>query len=310
MSTRRLTPSISLLLAFEASAKHQSFARAAEELSLTQSAVSRQVATLEDLLEIQLFSRSGKKIALTDAGQVYAAGISAALDKIRASSLQILSFKSNTRALRLALLPTFGSRWLLPRLHRFYKEHPNIVVHIHTKVGEIGDYAAAGVDASVGVRSVDSEGVETLHLCYEQLVPIVSPKTQKDRPIKTARDLEHHLLMHVAPRPQQWPEWLQARGVKLRNMLAGPHFEVTDHLIQAVVAGVGVGLVPKVLVKDELARGQLLTPLKNSRGDAPSADTRHFCLAYPPYNAALPQLVAFRKWLESEAASLAQLDAE
>jgi len=286
---------MSLLIAFEASARQQSFARAAEELSLTQSAVSRQVAALEALLEVDLFQRSGKRIWLTDAGTMYARGVSHALDKLRGASLQAISFRSDTRALRLALLPTFGSKWLLPRLQRFYKQHPEIIIHIHTRVGEIDDFSAAGVDACVGVRDLSISGPETLELFPESLVTIASPRLLEQRPISRPTDLTGHLLLHVAARSQQWADWAAAHGASLINVHAGPQFEVTEHLIQSVIAGIGVGLVPKVLVDEELRRGTLISPLSTLPGS-----TRSFCLSYPSFNAKLPQLVAFRDWLNTE----------
>lgn len=294
---------MSLLLAFEASARHQSFARAAEELSLTQSAVSRQVGALEALLEVELFQRKGKRIWLTSAGQMYARGVAHALNKLRGASLQAISFRSQHRTLRLALLPTFGSRWLVPRLHRFYQKHPNIVIHIHTRVGEIDDFGAEGLDASIGVRDLAIPGPEVMELCPESLVPVMSPQLYKKLPVTSIANLENHLLLHVAPRPQQWPDWLAARGTHLRNMNTGPHFEVTGHMIQSIVAGIGVALVPLILVQEELRRGDLMIPLP---GRLPS--TRSYCLAYPAYNAANPQLQAFKEWLMEEKASLEPLD--
>lgn len=290
---------MSLLIAFEASARHQSFARASEELSLTQSAVSRQVAALEALLEVELFARSGKRIWLTDAGTMYARGVSHALDKLRGASLQAISFRSDSRSLRLALLPTFGSKWLLPRLQRFYQQHPQIILHIHTRVGEIDDFSAAGVDAYVGVRDLAIAGPETLELFPESLVTIASPRLLEHRPISAPADLAGHLLLHVAARPQQWADWTAAHGVNLRNVHMGPQFEVTEHLIQSVMAGLGVGLVPHVLVEDDLRRGTLVKPLST-----PPGSTRSFCLSYPSFNANLPQLVAFREWLNAERSRL------
>jgi LysR family glycine cleavage system transcriptional activator len=299
MNPRRLTPSMSLLIAFEASARHQSFARAAEELALTQSAVSRQVGVLEALLEVGLFQRNGKRIWLTDAGTMYARGVAHALDKLRGASLQAISFRSDSRALRLALLPTFGSKWLLPRLQRFYQQFPDIIVHIHTRVGEIDDFSAAGVDACVGVRDVAITGPETLELFPESLVVIVSPKLLEQHPIFKPSDLIGQLLLHVAARPQQWADWIAAHGITLRNIHSGPQFEVTEHLIQSVLAGIGIGLVPRVLVEESLARGDLIVPLPT-----PPGSTRCFCLSYPSFNAKLPQLIAFRDWLGAERALL------
>lgn len=299
MNPRRLTPSMSLLLAFEASARHQSFARAAEELALTQSAVSRQVGVLEELLEVELFQRNGKRIWLTDAGTMYARGVAHALDKLRGASLQVISFRSDSRSLRLALLPTFGSKWLLPRLQRFYQKHPDIIVHIHTRVGEIDDFSAAGVDACVGVRDIAMPGPETLELFPESLVVIASPKLIEQYPISQPSDLVGHMLLHVAARPQQWADWIAAHGASLNNVHTGPQFEVTEHLIQSVHAGIGVGLVPRVLVEESLSRGDLMIPLPT-----PVGSTRSFCLSYPSFNAKLPQLIAFRDWLAAERALL------
>lgn len=299
MNPRRLTPSMSLLLAFEASARHQSFARAAEELALTQSAVSRQVGVLEELLDVELFQRNGKRIWLTDAGTMYARGVAHALDKLRGASLQAISFRSDSRSLRLALLPTFGSKWLLPRLQRFYQKHPDIIVHIHTRVGEIDDFAAAGVDACVGVRDIAIPGPETLELFPESLVVIASPRLIEEYPISQPSDLVSHMLLHVAARPQQWADWAAAHGVNLNNVHTGPQFEVTEHLIQSVLAGIGVGLVPRVLVEESLSRGDLASPLPT-----PPGSTRSFCLSYPSFNAKLPQLIAFRDWLVAERALL------
>ncbi|MCU7370058.1 LysR substrate-binding domain-containing protein [Paucibacter sp. O1-1] len=293
---------MSLLLAFEAAAKHQSFARAAEELSLTQSAVSRQVGVLEKLLQIELFQRQGKRIWLTDAGQMYAQSVANALDRLRGASLQAMSLRTDSRALRLALLPTFGSKWLLPRLHRFYESHPNIIVHIHTRVAEISDFEAAGVDAAISVRDMALGGPEMMELCPEDLVPVMSPQLFRKSPVISPSDLERHLLLHVGPRPQQWPNWFSARGLQPRNMSAGPHFEVTGHLIQAIVAGIGVGLVPLILVQEELRQGEVIIPLPG-----PLPGSRSYCFAYPAYNSSNPQLIAFREWLRSERDSLLRL---
>lgn len=120
MNYRKLTPSMSLLLAFEASARHQSFTRAAQELALTQSAVSRQVQALESMLELQLFHREGKRIVTTDVGHAYMTEIARALTSIRNATLQALTAQSAPTCLRVATLPTFGAKWLLPRLHEFY----------------------------------------------------------------------------------------------------------------------------------------------------------------------------------------------
>ena len=137
MNYRHLTPSMSLLLAFEAAARHESYTRAALELSLTQSAVSRQVQALEQQLGLTLFRREGRQVQLTDVGRLYQREMSDALGRIRSATLQALAYQSGSGTLRLATLPTFGSKWLLPRLHDFYKTHPGMLVHINSRIEAI-----------------------------------------------------------------------------------------------------------------------------------------------------------------------------
>ena len=149
MNLRRLTPSMSLLLAFESAARHQSYTRAAAELSLTQSAVSRQVQALEAFLGITLFQREGRNVVLTDVGRLYADTLSDALASIRNATLQAIDYGSGGGTLRLALLPTFGSKWLLPRLHEFYAANPGVQVHIHSRIH--ADFSDGQLDAAICV---------------------------------------------------------------------------------------------------------------------------------------------------------------
>lgn len=295
MHPRRLTPSMSLLVAFEASARHQSFTRAANELSLTQSAVSRQVQSLETLLSVELFKRIGRRIVLSDAGAMYWREVSSALDKIRGASLQAISFRPGAGALRLAVLPTFGSKWLLPRLHHFYQQHPGVMIHLHSRFDQIEDFALAGIDAAIGIRGDTPKHLVSHPLQDEYPVPIASPALLEKHSIATPRDLSKNLLLHVTNRPQAWAEWFAAQGLNPVNAHTGPQFELTAHLIQCVTAGIGVGLVPRVLIVDELKQGSLVIPFH-----AENHSRRSFCLSYPAHNTSLPQLVAFKEWLLGE----------
>jgi LysR family glycine cleavage system transcriptional activator len=157
MNQHRLLPSMSLLTAFEAAARHQSFTRAGEELSLTQSAVSRQVQALEALLQVELFRRAGRRITLTDVGALYARETAAAIERIRTASAQVAAFRTGVGSLHLATLPTFGSKWLLPRLHAFYNLHPGMLVHMHSRIGGL-DLDKAGMDVAINVGDVTGPG--------------------------------------------------------------------------------------------------------------------------------------------------------
>jgi len=293
MNHRRLTPSMSLLLAFEAAARHESYTRAAEELSLTQSAVGRQVQALEQLLGLTLFRREGRQIVLTDVGRAYSRELGLALGQIRSATLQAMAFASGQGTLRLAVLPTFGSKWLLPRLGAFYAAHPGMLVHLHSRIQAV-DFAASEIDAAISVGSGDWSGLRAHPLQAEQLVVIASPATLAELPDARPATLAGQLLLGVANNPQAWGEWFRHHELPHRAMRPGPSFELTSHLIQAVRAGIGIGLVPRVLVEDELAQGDLRAC------GTPLVSRRSYYLVYPPRNEGLPSLQAFRQWLLAE----------
>ncbi|WP_437880626.1 LysR substrate-binding domain-containing protein [Pseudomonas sp. LRF_L74] len=292
MNYRRLTPSMSLLLAFEAAARHESYTRAAQELSLTQSAVSRQVQALEAQLGIALFRREGRNIVLTDVGRLYLRELAPALAQIRNATLQAVAYGSEVGTLRLALLPTFGSKWLLPRLNRFYAANPGVQVHIHSRIQAV-DFAAGDIDAAISVGSEWPDLV--VHpLLDEAMVVVASPAIFASDLPASATAIAEQTLLQVASHPPLWGAWFIRHGLDPARMRGGPSFELTSHLIQAVRAGIGVGLVPRLLVEDELRQGQLL-----SFGET-IASQRTYCLVYPQRNAVLPSLDAFRRWVLDE----------
>lgn len=289
MNYRHLTPSMSLLLAFEAAARHESYTRAAVELSLTQSAVSRQVQALEQQLGLTLFRREGRQVQLTDVGRLYQREMSHALGLIRSATLQAMAYQSGSGTLRLATLPTFGSKWLLPRLHDFYKNHPGMLVHINSRIDAI-DFETSGIDAAIVVGSADLPGLISHRLHMEELMVVISPEAAAHS-AWTPQHVAQQTLLNVANNANVWGEWFSHQGLPHRMMRLGPSFELTSHLIQAVRAGIGIGLVPRILVSDELASGELV-----SLGQ-PFASQRSYYLAYPPRNERLPSLMAFRTWL-------------
>ena len=289
MHYRRLTPSMSLLLVFEAAARHESYTRAAQELALSQSAVSRQIQTLETQLGIALFRREGRAVKLTGPGRRYAAELGAALGRIRAATLQAISQQSDGGALWLATLPTYGSKWLLPRLHGFYREHPGMTVHLHSRIGAI-DFNAEGIDAAITVGSGQWPDLHTHWLRNESLVAIASPEALAGQPA-TPEWIASQTLLTVASNPTGWAQWFGHYGLDHRQMRIGPSFELTSHLMQGVRAGIGVGLVPSALLDGEDHR----TPLIEV--GAPIVSERSYYLIYPEHNETLPALAAFRAWL-------------
>jgi DNA-binding transcriptional LysR family regulator len=282
---------MSLLVAFEASARQLSFTRAAGELSLTQSAVSRQVQALEALLEVPLFRREGRQIVLTEVGSMYLREVTAALQRIRNASLQAIAFRAGGGSLHLAALPTFAGKWLMPRLKSFYAQHPDVLIHVHARIGQF-DLDLAGMDAAIGVGDGDWPGLDAHQLLQENLLPVISPALAKAHPVATAADLSSHLLLQVAARPDVWRQWFRSQKLPEYTMRPGPQFELTSHLIQAVAAGIGVGLLPSFLVEDELRAGVLKLAI-----DLPLDTGFGYYLFIPPNKAELPPIAAFKKWL-------------
>lgn len=299
MNHRRLTPSMSLLLAFESSARHESYTRAALELSLTQSAVSRQVQSLEAFLGITLFRREGRNVVLTDVGRLYRDELGGALAQIRNATLQAVAFGSGVGTLRLALLPTFGSKWLLPRLNAFYAANPGVQVHIHSRIHAV-DFDEGDIDAAICVGSGDWPELIVHPLLSESMVVVASPSVFSNEGPFTPEVIAGQTLLQVTSHPPLWREWFTSNGLSLKRMRGGPNFELTSHLIQAVRASIGVGLVPRILVEDELRQGQLIVVGES----VPSHRT--YCLVYPRRNVGLPSLEAFRSWLMEDVAKRAQ----
>ena len=295
MNPRRLTPSMSLLLAFEAAGRHNSFTKAAAELALTQSAVSRQVQALEALLEVVLFKREGRQIELTAAGALYQHELAGALARIRGATLQTISHHAEADTLHLAALPTFASKWLMPRMGDFYTRHPGSLVHIHSRIvrGDLSE-GAQDMSAIICAGSGQWPGYVAHRLLSEKLVVVASPKAMPGYAHMSVHEAAKQLLLGVVSRPHAWADWFADIGLQgLPTMRLGPSFEHTGHLIQAVIAGIGLGLVPRILVQEEIAQGELVTlfePMESGRG---------YYLAYPAHNQHLPSLKAFREWLLS-----------
>lgn len=287
---------MSLLLAFDASARHLSFTRAAVELSLTQSAVSRQVQALEALLEVPLFRREGRTIVLTETGRMYQVELGTALQRIRNASLQAIAYRSGGGSFHLAALPTFAAKWLMPRLNGFYAQHPGTLVHVHSRIGRF-DMALAAIDAVIGVGEGPPAdiwpGMVAHPLLSETVLPVISPALAKARRLREPGDIAQHLLLQVAARPDVWQRWFAAQGLSLPSMRLGPQFELTSHLIQAVASGIGVGLVPSFLVEEELRSGVLELAF-----DLPLVTGASYYLFVPPDKLKLPPIAAFATWLQ------------
>lgn len=292
---RRFLPSMSLLTAFEAAARHQSFTMAAEELSITQSAVSRQIRLLEEQIGCPLFVRDKQTVRLSEAGADYAREIRGALQRIGSATLNLRANPIGG-TLNLAILPTFGTRWLAPRLPRFFDSHPGITINLSTRLSAF-DFNVDHVDAAIhfGERPwLGSEGVE---LMSETVVPVCSPNFAKANPMATATDLLPLRLLHLSSRPDQWERWFAAQGVDC-GRLHGMLFDQFATAAQAASSGLGIALLPSFLIDKDFERGDLVLAL-----DAPMQSRERYWLVWPTGRGDFRPLALFREWLLTELTS-------
>ncbi|HEV7715304.1 MAG TPA: transcriptional regulator GcvA [Steroidobacteraceae bacterium] len=292
----RFLPSMSSLRAFEAAARHLSFSRAAEELSLTQSAISRQMRTLETLLRVKLFHRMRQRLTLTEAGIAYLPQVLDCLSRLEAATLELISHQGAGGVLNLAILPTFGTRWLIPRMGSFARAHPHVTVNFSTRA-VMFDFATERLDAAIHFGDVGWPGVVSHRLMGEDVVLVCAPSLVRKR-LRSLKDLAHHTLLQHTTRPYAWQEWFAAVGVQDINPLKGPRFEHFSMVIQAAVAGLGVAVIPEFLVPRELADGELVMPFVH-----PVRSAQAYYLVHPEEKRDLPALRAFREWLLAEVSS-------
>lgn len=294
----RTLPPIELLRAFEACARHLSVSRAAEELHLTQSAVSRQVAALEALLELKLFRRIHRRLTPTLAGAAYAPEVRAILSGLETATLELMAYGGAGGTLNLSVVPTFGTRWLVPRLPRFLAAHPNLMINLQnfeTRPRRL-DFAAEHVHAAIWYGEAPWPGTQGLRLLGEQVVPVCAPQLVQSGTF-APNALGRYVLLQNTTRPRAWVEWLTAAGAKNVNGLRGPKFQHMAMIIEAAAVGLGVALAPRFMVADELAAGRLVVLC-----DCPLQSTKAYFLIYPDENQNLPSLRAFRNWLIEEIA--------
>lgn len=290
--SRKLLPSTSALAAFDSVARLGSFSAAAEELSLTQGAISRQIQTLEQQLGVRLFERTSRGVGLTQAGGMYARAIGAALSEIRSASLNVMTgIHSNT--LNLAILPTFGTRWLLPRVPGFVMSHPQITFNFATRIG-VFDFDKEGLDAAIHVGQPDWPGAECTWLMGEIVAPVASPAFLADNPIAGPEDVARLPLLHMASRPGAWRHWFDHAGLAVPPA-QGMRFEQFSNVAQACIAGLGVALMPLFLIDSELKSGQLVIAC-----DLPVKSASAYYLAVPQKKAGYEPVVLFRDWLLEE----------
>lgn len=312
---RRHLPSTQALACFEAAARHESYTRAAQELSLTQSAVSRQILALEDQLGVSLFRRTRHGMVLTPAGRHYGRQVARWLQGLERDTLDVMAHQGEGGTLSLAAVPTFATRWLIPRLPLLARQHPDIVVHIDTQTRPFL-FADTTFDAALYAGTPDQvanwPGVQAVRLMQEDVVPVCSPRllevaaTAAGAPRGTGRAhqgvapavLATMPLLQQSTRPYGWRQWFESVGLTdVPRALDGPRYELFSMIAVAASHGLGVALMPPLLIEAELERGDLVIacnqPLQGERG---------YYLVSPVRAQQPPALMAFSQWLQTMAA--------
>ncbi len=293
---RRKIPSTTALLAFELAARHESFTRAAEELALTQSAVCRQIAGLEDFLGLRLFRRTKRGVTLTEAGVTYSRQISARLDAVERDTLSVMAHHGQGATIELGVVPTFATRWLLPRLSGFLERHPGVTVNL-TNRSRPFLFAETELDAALYFGDAGWPGTEAHFLMRENPVPVCSPRLLGGASALTPDEVAARPLLQQTTRPYAWREWFGSLGMRIAHDMTGARHELFTMLAQAAMHDMGVALIPPFLIRDELDSGRLVVAMNHAL-----VSNKAYYLIIPERKAESAALAAFRDWLLEAAA--------
>ena len=296
---RRRLPSTQALICFEAAARHESYTRAAQELALTQSAVSRQITALEDFLGMALFRRTRHGVALTPAGADYARQITRQLDSMERDTLDAMARQGVGGSLQLAAVPTFATRWLIPRLPDFARRQPDITVHIETRTRPFlfnDTPFDAAIYAGTPAQAANWAGTRSVLLLNEDVVPVCSPALLGTKAQLSPAAVARMPLLQQSTRPDGWHRWFDAQSVDAPRARSGPRYELFSMIAVAAGHGLGVALMPRMLIEPELARGELTVAC-----DRPLRAERGYFLVTPASADERPALTALRDWLVAQA---------
>lgn len=298
---RRKIPSLQALACLEAAARHESYTRAAQELALTQGAVSRQISALEAFVGIALFRRTRHGVTLTERGAEYAAQVAPRLQALEQDTLDVMSTQGRGGSIHLAAVPTFATRWLIPRLPGLKALHPEISVHIETRTRAFM-FADTPFDAALYAGSADQlsnwAGTRAVWLLAEDVVPVCHPKFLAGQATLTPEQVADLPLLQQSTRPGAWRQWFDAIGVAAPLAMSGPRYELFSMTAAAAAHGMGLALVPRLLVQTELARAELVVACDQSVGAG-----RAYYLVTPERADERPVMKIFLDWLLQVAAA-------
>jgi LysR family glycine cleavage system transcriptional activator len=287
-------PPLNALKAFEAAARHESFTRAAEELCVTQGAVSHQVKALEADLAIKLFNRERQRLIITEAGRDYLAVVRDALDRIAVGTERLLH-RQSAGVLTVSTSPDFAAKWLVHRLGHFAEAHAGIDLRVSATMHHV-DFAREDVDMAVRHGDGNWPGLDAVQLSAEQLFAICSPKLMSGRRLARPADILKFPLIHLDSRAD-WTKWLRVAGISDDNVRHGPVLNRASMVIDAAINGQGIALARTTLAAWDLINGRLVRPFAEAL-----RLSKTYWIVCPKATSNVPKIATFRDWLLAEAA--------
>ena len=289
-------PPLNALRAFEAIARHLSFAKAADELHVTPAALSHQIRALEEQLGLPLFHRRTRAIELTDTGRLIYPGLHAGFESVRGAMAQ-LDRSRDGNVLVISATPGLVAKWLMPRLWRFLHAHPDIDARVSASL-KIADFAAEGVDVAIRLSKENHPELYAERLFNDSVLPVCSPRLV-EQGLRSPADLPRFPLIHYdipmsMRAPPLWADWFAVAGLQ-GDATRGLKVNVADHALDAAVAGAGVSLSFKLIASDDVHSGRLVTPFGP---ELPLASGYNFVC--PKGHEKRPNVRAFRDWLFAE----------
>jgi DNA-binding transcriptional LysR family regulator len=269
---------------------------AARDLNLTQSTVSRLIAALEAQLGQTLFTRERKRLVPTEAAIAYQRDLTRGIDLIQRASMKVVA-NPQGGSLSLAMLPTFGTRWLAPRLPEFLAEHPGVALNFSTRIQRFS-FVDDAFDAVIFYGRDDWPDARHLKLFDERVTACVSPTFCAEHDVSQPQDLERLTLLQLENRPDAWSSWFSQHGIDDARPVDGMIVDQFSMMIQAAISGLGIALLPDYLAQSEIADGRLVPLFQQGVPDSGA-----YWLAWPASNENLNSLHAFREWISKICAS-------
>ncbi len=290
----RRIPPLNQLRAFEAAARRESFRRAGDELGVTHAAISHQVKALEAFLGVKLFNRMTRAVSLTKEAAAYYPILRNALDSIEDGTVRLLRHKE-TKTLKISVVPTLATRWLIPRMSRFNTVNPDIVLQLDVGI-ELVNFDCSDVDLAIRHGSGDWEGLIAHRLFPEEILPVCSPSLfKKYREPKEPADLLEFTLLGANARKCEWPRWFEAAGMKNIEPPHVLHYPTQALALDAAVGGLGIALADPILVTDDVTNARLQCPF-----NIKVSNLKGYHLVYAKSAILDPKVTVFHAWLKDE----------